>query len=233
MIDMHCHLLHDVDDGVKSLEEAISQIKEGVYYGVTDYVLTPHYRPTKEFVETTESLQLVFEQLLYEVKDQNIDVNLFLGREIDEVKNLKELLANKTVSSMNDTSYLLLDFGVNKANIPEYIYEAKLLGYTVIVAHIERYKYIDTIESFNTIKKEGALIQINASSIVSPRNRRIKKKVKLLLKNKLVDFVATDAHRNPESYRQFHDAYQVVSKKYGKEYANEIFNENSKMLIAS
>ncbi len=56
MIDMHCHLLPDVDDGVKSYEEAIELVKESKKHGVTDIIITPHYRPTKEYVETTEKL---------------------------------------------------------------------------------------------------------------------------------------------------------------------------------
>lgn len=225
MIDMHCHLLPDVDDGVKELKEAIDILKEGVKHGVKQYIITPHYRPTKEYVETTESLEKRMDILRAELAKQKIDVELFLGREIDEAKELKTLLENKTICSMNHSKYLLVDFGVNKSKIPDYIYEAKLLGYVIIVAHVERYKYIEGYECFHTMKKEGALLQVNASSIVMPRNSRMKKRIKYLFKNKLVDFVATDAHRNINSYEVFEKAFQSVSKKYGKEYASKIFLE--------
>ncbi len=231
MIDMHCHLLPSVDDGVKDFDEAINQIKEGIKQGVSDFIITPHYRPTKDYVKTTEELETELLELQSNIQQLGIQARLFLGREIDEVKELKKLLEDKTVASMNHTKYLLLDFGVNTANITEYIYETKLLGYKVIVAHVERYKYVDTLESFDALKKEGALLQINASSIVSPRNKVMKKKVRYLLKNKLVDFVATDAHRNPESYSQFKKAYDYVSKKYGMEYAKKVFETNPKFLI--
>jgi len=156
---------------------------------------------------------------------------LYLGREIDEDKELKKLLENKVVCSMNDTKYLLVDFGVNKSKIQDYTYEAKLLGYVVIVAHVERYKYIETYDCFDIMKKEGALLQVNASSIVSPRNNHMKKRIKYLFKNKLVDFVATDAHRNIDSYKMFDKAYSMVSKKYGEKYAEEIFVKNPELLI--
>jgi len=231
MIDMHCHLLPSVDDGVKDFDEAINQIKEGIKNGVLDFIITPHYRPTKNYVRTTELLKNELMELQTKIQELGIEARLYLGREIDEVKDLKKLLEEQIVDAMNDTKYLLLDFGVNTANITEYIYETKLLGYKVIVAHVERYKYVDTLESFDALKKEGALLQMNASSIVSPRNKTMKKKVKYLLKNKLVDFVATDAHRNPESYSQFKKAYDYVSKKYGAEYALKVFETNPKFLI--
>lgn len=231
MIDMHCHLLPGVDDGVKEMDEAIEIFKEGVKYGVKEYILTPHYRPTKDYVETTDSLEQEMNKLRAELEKNKLDVNLYLGREIDEAKELKALLDNKVICSMNDSKYLLIDFGVNKSKIPDYVYEAKLLGYIVIVAHVERYKYIETYDCFDTMKKEGALLQVNASSIASPRNSRMKKRIKYLFKNKLVDFVATDAHRNIDSYKMFEKAYTMVSKKYGADYAEEIFVKKPGMLI--
>ena len=132
---------------------------------------------------------------------------------------------------MNDTKYLLIDFGVNKSKITDYIYEAKLLGYVIIVAHVERYKYIETYDCFDRMRKEGALLQVNASSIASPRNSRMKKRIKYLFKNKLVDFVATDVHRNINSYKMFDKAYAMISKKYGADYAEKIFVEKPRALI--
>ena len=231
MIDIHCHLLPGVDDGVKEFEEAINILKEGVKHGVKQYIITPHYRPTKEYVETTESLELKMAELRAELAKQKVDVELFLGREIDETKELKTLLEDNVVCSMNNKKYLLVDFGVNKSKITDYIYEAKLLGFVIIVAHVERYKYIEGYECFNRMKREGALLQVNASSIVSPRNNRMKKRIKYLLKNELIDFVATDAHRNINSYEMFAKAYKYVSKKCSIEYAEKLFVEMPKMLV--
>lgn len=231
MIDMHCHLIPGVDDGVKDINEAIEILRQSQEYGVSDVIITPHYRPTKEYVETTEGLLQKLQKLKDELKKQDIQVNLHLGREIDEAKDIKELLNNNEVCSLNGTNLLLIDFGVNKSKITDYIYETRLLGYKVVVAHVERYKYIESHQCFDNLKKEGAFLQVNASSIVSPRNIRMKKRIKYLFKNKLVDFVASDAHRNPDSYKIFDKAYKVISKKYGQEYANAVFYENAKELI--
>jgi len=233
MIDIHCHLLPGVDDGVKEINEAINILKEGVKHGVKKYIITPHYRPTKEYVESTATLESKMAELRAELKKHKVDVELFLGREIDEAKELKTLLEDQVICTMNNSKYLLVDFGVNKSKMSDYIYEAKLLGYVIIVAHVERYKYIEGYACFNRLKKEGALLQVNASSIVSPRNGRMKKRIKYLFKNKLVDFVATDAHRNINSYEMFEKAYKYVSKKYGSEYAEKIFVENPSTLTWS
>ena len=231
MIDMHSHLLPNVDDGVKDINEAIEILRQGHEYGVTDVIITPHYRPTKEYLETNESLEKKLKKLKSELKKNDIPINVYLGREIDEAKDIKTLLENGSVSSMNKTKFLLVDFGVNKSNVSEYIYELKLMGYKIIIAHIERYKYIDGLDCFNRLKREGAFLQVNASSIVSPRNRKMRKRIRHLFKNKLVDFVATDAHRNPDSYKVFDKAYKIISKKYGEEYADQVFVTNPGTLL--
>ena len=114
MIDMHCHLLPGVDDGVTDMNEAIYLVEQAIAHGVTDIIITPHYRPTKEYVQTTEQLKRGLNALIEEQKKQKLSVNLYLGREIDEVKDLKQLLQSDTVSSINDTKLILIDFGVNK-----------------------------------------------------------------------------------------------------------------------
>ena len=231
MIDMHTHLLPNVDDGTKTMEESIMMIQEAEKNGVKSIIITPHYRPTKEYVCDNQELKQSFEELRKEVKKQGIKIDLYLGREIDEAKDIKELIENNIVETMNDTKYVLLDFGVNQSQINDYIYEVHLMGYKVIVAHVERYKYIEGIDCFNRIKNEGALIQINASSILKPRNAKTRRHVKYLLKNNMVDFVASDAHRNPESYNQFKKAYEYVAKKYGHEYAEKLFVGNAKEML--
>ena len=175
MIDMHTHLLPNVDDGTKTIDESIEMIQEAVKNGVTSIFITPHYRPTKEYICDNQELKQSFENLKQVVREKGIEVDLYLGREIDEAKDIKELLANNVVDTINDTKYLLLDFGVNQSQINDYIYEVHLLGYKVIVAHAERYKYVEGNDCFNRIKKEGALIQLNASSIIKPRNAKTKR----------------------------------------------------------
>ncbi|AIO18630.1 Tyrosine-protein phosphatase CpsB [Candidatus Izimaplasma bacterium HR1] len=231
MIDMHNHLLWDVDDGCKDIDESIKMIEEAVNSGVTDIFMTPHYRPTKGYIKTYEELSNKFTQLKQIITNLKMPINIYLGREIDEIDDLKVCFDNQNCTTLNNSHYVLVDFGARKADIEEFIYETNRLGYKTIIAHIERYKYLKTLSIFDSFKKQGALIQVNASSIISPRNKDINRKVKYLLKNKLVDFVASDSHGNPKSYQQMRKAYTYCLKKYGTEYANKIFIDNAKLLL--
>jgi protein-tyrosine phosphatase len=214
MIDMHNHLLFGVDDGCKTIEESLVLIQKAISIGVTDIILTPHYAPLRGYVKSVADIHSKFQELQQKVVDLQLPVKLYLGREIDEVDDLLDLLVSKKVQTINDSNYVLLDFGMRKTDIDEYVYELIIQGYKPIIAHPERYSYIEDVKYFHKWKKTGALLQLNASSLYHPKNKQVKKHAIYLLKNGLIDFVGSDCHRNPQSYDDFLQANEKIVKKY-------------------
>lgn len=214
MIDMHNHVLYGVDDGCKDIEESLQMIEAAISNGVTDMILTPHYAPMRGYVASNQTIQQHFHNLQEEVTKRGLNIKLYLGREIDEIKGIEELLANQTASTINGTKYVLVDFGMKKTDVDEYLYELIIQGYKPIVAHPERYNYIKDLDDFEKWRKTGALLQMNASSLFHPKNKQVKKVVKHLLKHGLVDLLGSDCHRNPRNYEDFAKAMQTIQKKY-------------------
>ena len=230
MIDIHSHVIPNVDDGSTSLDASIKLLKEAIHEGVTDLICTPHYR--KQMFETeVEKLKVQFSLLVNEAKKNNLPINLYLGQEIylRRPNALKEYIENNKIITINETNWLLLEFSYTKdIDISEVVYNAKINGYNSIIAHIERYQYV-TLEQAFEIKKIGALIQVNASSINGKYGFFIKRKVLKFIKNGLVDFVASDIHESRENGMA--KAYNKVVKKFGQEVASKLFKENGKILI--
>lgn len=228
MIDIHSHIIYDVDDGSSSIEASISLIKKEIENGVTDIVCTPHYRQNM-FETSLEKIKENFLELKNLVK--NLDVNLYLGQEI-YVKSyniLKEHLQKGKVLTINNTTYLLLEFSYTyEIDISEIVYNLQLNGYKVIIAHIERYEYLG-IDKIVEIKNIGALMQINASSLIGKNGLKLKSKCKKYLKNNVVSFVSSDIHESRENYMM--KAFNFIKKHYGSEMANSLFIENAKILI--
>ena len=98
----------------------------------------------------------------------------------------------------------------------EYKSNFKVNGYKVIIAHIERYRWIKE-KDVVYFKNEGALIQVNAASLLGKEGFKIKRLTKKLIKHNLVDFIASDTHSFRES------KLDVVSKKIKNK---ELFNKN-------
>ncbi len=227
MIDIHTHILPEVDDGSPSLDYSISMINECVKQGTTDIVLTPHYR--KEYKVKADALKEKFIIFKDCIESKGLAVNLYLGQEIFIEKDYKTLFKDKEFLAINGGKHVLIEFDYDiKRDVTEVVYDVSRMGYKPIIAHIERYINYD-ISLATEVKELGGLIQVNAESLVGKQKRLFGKKVKKLLKNDLVDFIASDYHFNRENYLEKAQAY--VKKKFGEERAQKIFIENAKEII--
>ncbi|XFA98545.1 CpsB/CapC family capsule biosynthesis tyrosine phosphatase [Candidatus Izemoplasma sp. B36] len=223
MIDIHTHILPNVDDGSPDLETSIELIKNEINQGVTDIFVTPHYYKYRGYLSSSEQNKKIFDMLVDRVNELELKINLYLGMEVYYTIDMLKLLENNTLSTMNHSSYVLIEFSLNKEleSIPEAINNLTAKGYVPIIAHPERYPYLTKISEYEYIKRMGALIQVNASSINGYYGRKVKKFVLNLIKNNLVDFVASDIHSFRTS--KLLDAYNLVKKQFSEETAKKLF----------
>lgn len=225
MIDIHSHIVFNVDDGADNIEQSIEMIKEMITNGVTDLICTPHYR-LRMFTETKEVIENNFKLLCEEVKKQNLNINLYLGRETYFDKSIYNIL---NTLEINQKNIILLEFSyTNNPDIEEVIYNIKRLGYRVIIAHVERYTYLKVDDIIN-MKSKNVYIQVNASTILGKDGLKDKKKAFKLIKAGVVDFIASDMHYHRNNYLK--KAYDIISKKFGKEIADKLFMTNALFII--
>lgn len=227
MVDIHTHVLPKVDDGSPSLEISLNMLKDEVEQGVTDVICTPHYRGA--FRHSPEKLRSIFSEFCDAVNKEGIPVNLYLGEEIFVGEGVKTDIFKEETLSMNGTKFVLLEFDYYKnGDVPEAVYKVKEMGYIPIIAHIERYKYL-TMEDIFEIKNLGALIQVNADSVMGKVKAVDKKLIKHMFRVGLIDFVASDLHHNRKNYIK--KAYEYVSKKISKDAAEVVFGYSAKKIL--
>lgn len=227
MIDIHAHVIPFIDDGSDAMEKSIEMLKYSAQIGVTDVVCTPHYRAP--FLVSKQQILDAFEKLKLEVEKNQIPVNLYLGQEIAVGENVKKLLSNGEVFSLNGTPWVLVEFDFNRrCEIVETVHELKTAGYYPIVAHLERYYYADEDMAFE-IKSVGGYIQVNAGSLVGDVDKRIRKFVKNIFKFGLVDFVSSDVHFGRENLLD--KAEKFIKSKYGDAAAKVTLHYNPNKII--
>ncbi|MBQ3235866.1 MAG: hypothetical protein IJA97_06895 [Clostridia bacterium] len=226
MTDIHSHILPFVDDGSDSYEKSFKMLEHAVSNGVDKIILTPHFK-RRAYGQNTAKVAEEFEKFRTAVKDRNIPVKLYLGQEILCDDRLYEDLKQGNLLTLNGSKYLFLEFDYFEyADIVDFAYNVKAMGYIPVIAHIERYKYL-TAKALIDLKKEGALIQVNSASVTGHYGRAFKKKVLVAIKSGLVDFVATDTHYGREECLS--DAYKVVKRRFGKETADKLFITNAEL----
>ncbi len=227
MIDVHSHYLPLVDDGSPSAELSIKKLKEAEALGVTAVILTPHYR--KNYRAGKKELLPAFEDFSALCEKEGLGVSLYLGQEVYYEKGAFDDIENAPYATLCGGKNLLVElpFGVEIA-----AYDVALTiinqGYIPVFAHVERYPYL-TPRYLAEIKELGALVQVNAGSIVGFGRKVYGKTVKKLIKQDLVDLVASDCHFNREN--DMGGAYELIKKKCGEEYAARLFYENPKRII--
>ena len=216
MIDIHNHILYGVDDGSKDLDMSLAMLKEEMEQGVSTIYLTPHQN--KQTL-TGPLLKERYQSFLEELKEKGIDMDIRLGAEIYYYPGLKQDLLSGKALTMDESKYVLVEFSTRtETNVSEIVYELVMAGFTPIIAHIERYPYLKKDDYFD-IKEAGGLIQINSSSFSRFSSRGL---IKYLLKNDLVDYVATDAHDNGRRKVDFSFVHIYIKKKYPELYTKLI-----------
>ena len=225
MIDIHTHLLPNIDDGSQSIEESVFMSKEEVKNLVTDAICTPHMR-LNVFTPKKEEVINSYNKLKEALTKQNIPLNLHLGWELH---HSDDVIKQNEVDSYvyNGKNVVLLEFKNDEEDGVEICYKYIKKGYKVILAHVERYDYI--IDDYDELKNLGVMFQVNAESVVGKSIFKCVKRVKKLLKLGYVDFVASDIHYTRTN--QMLKAKIKIEKKYGTEVANKLFIENAKKVL--
>lgn len=228
MIDIHSHIIPFVDDGSNTIESSIKMILDEQKMGVTDIICTPHFR--EPYLLDYKEINKRFNELKEEVKARNIPVNLYLGREVFYEPEIKDIL-EKDDLSINKSKYILIEFSTyDHLEFGDVVYELVLKGYKPIVAHVERYVNF-SIEDAEDVKDAGGLIQINSDSVFKPKRKECLKLVRKMLKEKLVDFVASDIHDDRKNHLK--KAHRYISRKCKKDYVEKIFDLNAKEILES
>ena len=198
MIDFHSHILPGIDDGSKSIEQTIRMLKEAKEAGFTKIISTSHYM--EGYYESDETERI---ELLNEVQKNISGIELYLGNEIYITNNMIDLIQNKQASTINNSKYVLFEFPLSakSMNDKEVVYRLIENGFVPVIAHPERYSYVqDNPEYIEELAEMGALFQANYGSIIGMYGKKAEKTLKKLLKNDLIRFFGTDSHRIDQVY---------------------------------
>lgn len=215
MIDFHSHILPNIDDGSKSIDETLNLIKEAKAAGFTAVIATPHY------IEDYYNLNREKTKRLFNsIEKQCDDIDLYLGNEIYITDDIYELLKNECASSINATNYVLfeLPFNVKPMNLDNVVYDMLAHKLIPILAHPERYSFVqDEPELVYELVNKGVLMQSNYGSITGQYGKKAKLIVKEMLENDLVHFLGTDVHKQNSIYPEVPRILQKIEKLIGKE----------------
>ena len=240
MIDIHSHIVFEVDDGPKTIEDSRALLEESYRQGVRTIISTSHRR--KGMFETPEAkIEENFKQVQELAKEIADDLTVLYGAEIYYTSDILDKLEQGKIPRLADSQYALIEFSMITPykEIHTALSNVLRLGVTPVVAHIERYHCLENDEKkVRDLINMGCYTQINSSSVLKPKlfgdtYKFMKKRAQFFLEKDLVHFVASDMHNLDPRPLYMQEAYQIISKKYGESHAEQLFRKNQELLLRS
>lgn len=229
MIDLHSHILPELDDGAQSLNESLDMARMAVDSGVRILVATPHC--ARDRAKEVHSAWVLLRQALQET---GIPLKLILGMEIFGTQDTVRLLREGRLFTLNGSRYPLIEFSFHSSGEEEtkILRDVIWAGYTPVVAHPERYAYIQQDPRLiNEWKRMGCLFQINRGSLLGRFGGEAQKMGLALVGRGFATAVASDAHSTRLRTPWMRDAQELLEREFPASAAQYLLVRNPRSIL--
>lgn len=230
MIDIHSHILPEVDDGPKSWDTCVAMCRTAAEDGITHMVATPHANDRYHY--DREYLKGLVDHLQRLVGDSP---RISLGCDFHlSYDNVQDAIANPSRYVISNTRYLLVEF--SNYSIPEQMTDSfrKLWdkGMSVIVTHPERNPILrENPQRIAEWAEQGCVIQVTGSALTGFWGERSRRVAQWLLENQAVHVLATDAHDTQKRVPILSTARDAAAAICGEEIAQALVESNPRAIV--
>ncbi|MDR4503499.1 MAG: hypothetical protein MRK01_01750 [Candidatus Scalindua sp.] len=234
MIDIHAHILPSLDDGPITFEESIEMCKIAANDGISTIIATPHSKDGVYEAQGKNILKSV-EELNLRLQEARIHLKILPGAELHINERLLEDIRNGDALTMNNNrKHILLElpFFFIPPGTEKLIFNLQALGIISIIAHAERITFFQkNPKSLQKLVDSGIMVQVTAQSLTGFFGSREKKCAERFLKQKMVHFIASDAHSPHDRPPILSKAVEKASRIIGKEEAEALVFKNPGQII--
>jgi protein-tyrosine phosphatase len=230
MVDIHCHLLPNVDDGPRSWDISLQMCEMAEADGIEHIVATPH--ANDEFHYDREMLSRLLEELSQRVSGK---LQLSLGCDLHlSYENFVEVFRNPSHYTISGTNYLLVelsDFSV-PPSVSQSLHRLLAAGIVPIITHPERnlalrsdrHRVLEWVE-------DGCLVQITANSLTGRWGRQAQETAEWLMTHAAAHILATDAHGIGSRPPILSEALVAAERIIGKAAAEALVRDNPRAVV--
>jgi len=194
-VDIHSHLIPKIDDGSQSIEESLTLLKGLEALGYEKLIITPHIM-SDSYQNDATNIGQGLQQLRELVKNENLSLKLEAGAEYYLDDAFLTALKKPDVMSIAGKYILFESSYISKPwQMEEMIFAIGEAGYQPILAHPERYRYIqDPQQEYGRWKELGVLFQVNLNSFGGHYGRSAEVLAQYLNEAGMIDFLGSDTH---------------------------------------
>lgn len=195
-VDIHSHLLPGIDDGVTTLEEAEEIIVNLAAMGYQRIITTPHVM-SDAYRNTPEGIQAKLKELQGHLTKKNIAIPVSAAAEYYLDESLFRMVEENRPLLTIGEKYLLFEtnFITEPFNLKEFIFLATTRGYKLILAHPERYLYLqNNLEKVQDLVDRGVSLQLNIGSLTGYYSRPVQQMAVKLVERGMIHWLGSDCH---------------------------------------
>jgi protein-tyrosine phosphatase len=217
LIDLHSHILPSVDDGAKSLDEALAMARMAVDDGIEVMACTPHFMPGL-YDNEAEDIRYRVARLNQVFMDHGIDLALVLGSDAHIRPDFVACLRDGRVPTLHGSRFVLFEppHAVMPQRMDELLFNVQMAGYVPILTHPERLKWIEQdYDMVASLAQKGVWMQITCGSLTGRFGKRPQYWAQRMLSEGLVSILATDAHNTRSRPPLMAEARDVAASEVG------------------
>jgi protein-tyrosine phosphatase len=205
MIDLHSHILPGVDDGPSDWEGALAMLYMAEQSGTTVIAATPHSHDFWRAAQLAHvHIPLLVEELNARAARAGLTIRVLTGQECQSYPDLVDDLEAGNLMTLGHSRTVLVElpFMDWPAHTDALVFELQLAGYTVLLAHPERYRAVhDDFGRLAPLVERGVYLQVTTTSILGRNGRKVQEIARELVAHHWAHVLASDAHsaggRNP------------------------------------
>lgn len=229
IIDIHSHILPELDDGARSLSESLEMARVAVESGVRIVAATPHCAGDR-----TEAVRGAVQLLREALEEEGIPLRILMGMEIFGTTDTARMLALGKLFTLNNSRYPLIefDFGGSGELERRILADVILAGYVPVVAHPERYLFVQhDPEIINEWHRMGCLFQVNRGSVMGRFGQEAQMLAAELIRRGFASCVASDAHSSRIRTPWMEDVYHHLRREVAPSAAGYLLWENPRRIL--
>jgi len=234
MIDTHCHILPDLDDGPESMTESLDLARALVADGIDAVIATPHQLGMFDNADAAGRICQSVRDLNSVLQQKDIPLTVYPGAEVRLDVSIGRLLKeNKILTLANGGRYLLLELPEEVLiDITPLVRDFAARGIVIVIAHAERLlKAAKEPAILHRWLAAGAVLQISASGLSGEWGSGIAHFGWQLILDGQASLLATDAHHTVTRRPRLSEAFSAVSARLGEKIARRLMIDNPAAIL--
>jgi protein-tyrosine phosphatase len=233
MLDLHSHILFDLDDGPRRIEDSIDMCRRAVRDGTTAMVGTPHFLSPLFEVDPSVARQR-FDALEKRLAEEDVALQIFLGGEVYCAPETAAAVASGRALTLNEGRYVLIElpYDIVPAHFTQALFELETAGRRVILSHPERYVEARERPAFlDELRDRGVLLQITAGALTGGFGSVERQFCRRLVKEGRVHVIASDCHSPTRRPPGLSEAYREAARLVGPSEAERLVEEIPRLIV--